>query len=207
MPVEHRPDLPRLPLPDPLATRRALSDVRSVMRHGLDLARDGLDQAPLPPPVAAITGSVLRRVDDIAQHAEAVARVMVDGLLGTGPASGEAGALAEALRQAASGLGGHVLRVDDAAVRVALEGGPAKDPETAARMMCRLLEGGALRPADPMGAVAIFAAVMAQLQSPGGDATLSASRALAEALAPEIAAAGTDGERLARLFAEFRDHV
>lgn len=207
MPVEHRPDLPRLPLPDPLATRRALSDVRSVMRHGLDLARDGLEQAPLPAPVTAITGSVLRRVDDIAQHAEAVARVMVDGILGTATASGEAGALAEALRQAASGLGGHPLRVDDAAVRVALDGAPATDPEAAARLMGRLLEAGALRPADPMGAVAIFAAVMARLQSPDDAATLSASRALAEALAPEIAAAGADTAELARLLAEFRDHV
>ena len=60
----------------------------------------------------------------------------------------------------------------------------------------------------PRPAQRLARAGLAHLQAAAGDpAEVTASAALADALAAEIAAAAEDRAALARLFAEFRDHV
>ena len=202
---EHR-EPPRLPLPDPLLARRALREMRNAMRHGFSFVRDGLDQAPLPAPVAAVTGSVLRKVDVLAHRADAAARTLVDGLLGPSEAVAHLDTIgiAALLREA---VGTAPLRVDEAAVRRAIGRAYPEGPEEAARLMVRLLEAGAVRPAGREASVAIFSAVLAMLQAPDEVTSLPAGVAIAEAVADEIAAAGAASAPLARLFDEFRDHV
>ncbi len=222
--------LPRLPLPDPLLARKALSEVRNVVRAGFGLVRELIDQAPLPTPVAAVAGTVLRRVDHLAQHADAAASTMVHGFLtAAGIAVDDrdtphAAALCAGLRGALEELGGTELRVSESGVREALRrrDGDARalsEDARAAALMVRLLEAGAVRPIAPQASdrltgpaamipVAIFAAVLAELQEQAADpAGIAASADLADALAVEIRGAGSDGAALARLFAEFRNHV
>ncbi len=218
---------PRLPLPDPVIARKALSDVRNAMRAGFGLVREAVDRAPLPTPVAAVAGTVLARVDHLAHQADAAASTVVHGFLtaagiATDDRSGRrAAAITATLRAVLVDLGATDLRVSDTAVREALAGrdAVAGGPPTvdaaarAAALMQRLLDAGAVRPAsartpaaDP--ARAIFAAVLADLQAQGTDpAGIAAAAALGDALGAEIAAAGSDRAALARLFAEFRDHV
>lgn len=205
MTARNRPDLPRRLLPDPLLARRALSEMRNAVRQGFALVRDGLDQAPLPAPVAALTGSVLRKVDGLAQHADAVARTVADGFLGPQPSGSPLG---DALREAIAELDAPLLRVSEAAVREACAGRvPVETAEAAAMLVRRLLEAGAVQPAGREASVAVFAAVLARLQGPGDTVGLSSSVPIAVAIADEIVAAGAATGPLARLFAEFRDHV
>ena len=85
--MQSRPDPsfpPRLPLPDPMLAREALREVRHAVHVGLGLARDTVDHAPLPEPVAAIAGTVLRKVDRLAHQAEAAAATVARGILGGG---------------------------------------------------------------------------------------------------------------------------
>lgn len=205
-----------LPLPDPLLARRALSEMRQAMRLGYGLVRETLDQAPLPAPVAAVAGTVLRRVDDLAHGADAAASTVMHGFLTASGIEADfaearaADALAGDLRRALAELGAPDLRISDGAVREALRraGQPnAADPARAALLMRRLLEAEMVRPSETSTVeLAIFAALLARLQDDPA-AGLAPSAALAAALAREIGAAARDPEALTRLFAEFRDHV
>ena len=223
MPAPTPPDRPRLPLPDPLLARKALGEVRNAVRAGFGLVRETVDRAPLPIPVAAVAGTVFRRVDDFAHQADAAASTVVHGLLTAAgialndPDERDAVALAASLRRALAALDAPGLRVSETGVREALRrarrdtAGESDAVRAAALARC-LLEADALRsPSADLAArapVAAFAAVLAHLQAATGDpAEVTASAALADALAAEIAAAAEDRAALARLFAEFRDHV
>lgn len=198
------------PLPDPAAAHRALREVRNAMRAGLGVMRDTVDHAPLPTPVTAVAGTVLRRVDHLAQQAEAMASTVAHGLL---TAAGididdrgrrEAVGLAVALRRAAEALGMADARVSEGGVGDALR--QAGQPAPAAAVMRALLAAGAVR-AEAADAV-VFAALMARLQPQGAEpAVVAACAALADALSAEIRAAAADEAALARLFGEFRNHV
>lgn len=196
----------RPPVPDALLARMALSEMRSIVRLGFGLVRDGIDHMPLPAPVAALTGSVLRKVDDFAHQADAVAKTAVDSLLG--PASRDAGRLVVTLERVVQAMDAPGFRVSGTATHEALTGRePIHGAEDAGRVMRDLVVAGAVRPAGPAASAALFAAVLAHLQ-PGDDAaTLAACLSIASALSDEIAAADGDAPALARLFAEFRDHV
>ncbi|MFO1143628.1 MAG: hypothetical protein U1E59_14845 [Amaricoccus sp.] len=215
------PDRPRLPL-DPLLARKALGEVRNAMRAGFGLVRDTVDRAPLPTPVAAVAGTVLRRVDDLAHQADAAASTVVHGFLTAAgialndPEERDAAALAAGLRRAVTALDAPGLRVGETAVRGALrsarrDAAGESDVVRAAALTRHLLEAEALRaPSAELAArapVAVFAAVLAHLQASGDPAEVTASAALADALADEIRAVADDRAALARLFAEFRDHV
>ena len=175
-------DLPRPPLPDPRRAHKALREVRNAVRAGFGLMRETIDRAPLPTPVAAVAGTVLRRVDDLAHQADATASTVVHGFLTAAGIEvearepGAAAPLAVALRGALAALGASELRVSEPGVREALAGNHdcPTDPATqAAALMQRLLEARAVRPAaspprDPSRdpAVPIFAAVLFDLQGP-----------------------------------------
>lgn len=195
----------RPPVPNPVLARRALSEVRSFVRHGLGLVRGGIDQVPLPPPVAALKGSVLRKVDNFAQQADAVARTAVDGLLGPAPRASGMVATLERTVELADTPG---LRVSGTAAREALSDlGAIPDPETAGAAMRRLVEAGALRPSGRVASATIFAAILSRLQPGDGAVTIPTCLAIAEALSEEIETIAGDEAALSRLFAEFRDHV
>ena len=120
------PDRPRLPLPDPLLARKALGEVRNAVRAGFGLFRETVDRAPLPVPVAAVAGTVLRRVDDFAHQADAAASTVVHGFLTAAgmalndPDARDAMALAASLRRALAALDAPGLRVSETGVREAL---------------------------------------------------------------------------------------
>ena len=209
-----------LPLPDPLLARRALGGVRTVMRSGYGVARDMIDRAPLPAPAMAIAGTVLNRVDDLTQLADAAASTVARGVLAAAgvPLDGndDGRALCAALRATLVEMRATELRVSEAAVREAKQRdrpGPAGDVRAAALMQL-LLAARAVRSSDP-GAevstvipVAVFAALLAEMQEVAGDpAGIAASAAISDAIAEEIRGAGSDRAALARLFAEFADHV
>jgi hypothetical protein len=209
-----------LPLPDPRRAQEALREVRKAVRAGFGLMRETIDRAPLPTPIAAVAGTVLRRVDDLAHQADATASTVVHGFLAAAGIEIDARAprrverLTAALSGALAELGASERRVSEAGVRAALAAGdedPQDAPAQAAALMQRLLAAQAVRataPATLDPAVPIFAAVLVDLQGPPADrAGIAASAALADALAGEIAAAGADRAALARLFAEFRHHV
>jgi hypothetical protein len=198
----------------------ALREVRNAMRAGFGLMRDTIDRAPLPTPVAAVAGSVLREVDQLAHQADATASTVLRGLFTAAGievddrAARRVAALSTALGGVLRELGQPELRVSEAGIRAALAAsdGAGDAPSRAAALMRGLIEAGALRPAPgaaaPDPAVPVFAAVLADLQEIAADrAGIAASAALATALAGEIDAAGPDREALARLFAEFRGHV
>ena len=126
----------------------------------------------------------------------------------------EAGSLSDALRVSLAELGESGLRVNNDAVRRAVRQTlhvTSKDEARSAMLMRCLLEvGGVWAPgtdAPAVAAVAVFAALLADLQDGGGPGKIEASAAIAHALAVEISAAGSDETALARLFAEFRGHV
>ena len=162
--------------------------------------------------MAAVAGTVLRRVDHLAQQADAAASTMVHGFLtAAGIAVDDrdtphAAALCAGLRGALEELGGTELRVSESGVREALRrrDGDARalsEDARAAALMVRLLEAGAVRPIAPQASdrltgpaamipVAIFAAVLAELQEQAADppgsppARISPTRSRSRSAAP-----------------------
>jgi hypothetical protein len=183
------------------------------MRAGMGLVRETIDRAPLPTPVAAVAGGVLRGVDHLAQQADRTASTFLRGFLGTTDVATDdevaqrVVALTAALRGALSELGAGEARVSKRGVRAAIEAhaSPGEPAVRAADLMVCLLAASAVSPPAP---TAVFAALLADSLGHSSDRVgIAASAALADALGGEIAAAGTDRDSLARLFAEFRDHV